>query len=112
MKNRDENDILSSLYQVVLDRRNNPRPDSYVAALLKKGPEAIHAKISEETGELIEASRRSSPDEIIHEMADLWFHTVVLLGTSEIEPAAVYRELELRWGRSGLQEKAARGKPE
>ncbi len=100
-----KDDILSKLYDVVQDRRQNPRPDSYVSSVLQEGREKIHSKISEETGELIVASQKASRDDIIHEMADLWFHCVVLLGSWDIQPSAVYQELARRWGRSGLEGK-------
>ena len=98
-----ESTILGRLYDVVRERQHTPRPDSYVASLLQKGPEAIREKIAEETDELLEASRSSLKHAIIHETADLWFHTIVLLGHHEVTPAAVYRELARRWGRSGLK---------
>jgi phosphoribosyl-ATP pyrophosphohydrolase len=103
-----KDDILSKLYDVVQDRRQNPRPDSYVSSVLQEGREKIHSKISEEADELIDASQKASRDDIIHEMADLWFHCMVLLGSHDIPPDEIYRELARRRGRSGMEEKAVR----
>jgi phosphoribosyl-AMP cyclohydrolase/phosphoribosyl-ATP pyrophosphohydrolase len=47
---------------------------------------------------------------IIHEMADLWFHSLVLLGALNVSPQEIYEELEKRWGKSGIKEKEARSK--
>jgi len=101
-------EILADLYTVVLSRKDHPRADSYVCRLLDRGKEKIHEKIREESEELVEASDRSSREEIVHEMADLWFHCAVLLGTWNIPPQEIFDELARRWGRSGLTEKANR----
>ena len=110
MSTTPESDIFDRLYAVIRDRAGTPRADSYVSGLLCRGPDAIHAKIDEESAELTEASTQRNRDAIVHEAADLWFHTMVLLGYHEIEPSRIRAELERRWGTSGLQEKAARSK--
>jgi phosphoribosyl-ATP pyrophosphohydrolase len=113
MKTRSTNkkdDILLKLYGVVQKRRQCPRPDSYTSSLLQKGRTKINSKIEEEAGELCEASQKASRSEIIHEMGDLWFHCIVLLGYWDIPPEEVFRELTRRWGQSGLEEKAQRKK--
>ncbi len=100
--------VLDRLYSVILERKAHPRPDSYVASLFAKGTEKMHAKIAEEAGELIEASELGGREHIVHETADLIFHTMVLLGQWEIEPDEVYAELQRRWGVSGIAEKKSR----
>lgn len=105
-KSNNDSHILNKLYQVVQERKRNPQSDSYVALLLQKGRDTIHAKVTEEADELIDASHRGLKKDIIHEMSDLWFHCMVLLGFWDIEPAAIYQELSKRWGRSGLKAKA------
>lgn len=107
-----KNDIFSDLYQLVQERKLNPSGNSYMSLLLTKGLDKIHAKISEETAELIDASHNKTRDDIIHEAADLWFHTLMLLGYWDIPPEAVYDELIRRQGVSGLEEKAGRLKNE
>ena len=100
--------ILDKLYSVILERKASLSPDSYVASLFKKGTEKIHAKIAEESGELIEASQQAYREGIIHETADLIFHTMVLLGQWDIAPDEIYSELKRRFGVSGIVEKQQR----
>ncbi len=102
--------ILKNIYTVVVDRKLNRPQDSYVAGLLESGGAKIHEKLSEETAELIDASQGADIQNIIHETADVLFHTIVLLGHHGIAPEAVYTELYKRWGVSGIQEKAARNR--
>jgi phosphoribosyl-ATP pyrophosphohydrolase len=103
-------DLLAEL-AAVLEARKRARPeDSYVASLYAGGTEAVLDKIAEEASEVIEAARTSDPDALVHEVADLWFHSLVLLAHMNLGPDQVLRELERRFGRSGLQEKASRGR--
>ena len=83
--------ILEQVYNVILDRKKNPKKDSYVSTLLKGGRDRILKKIGEEAGELIIGSKNAKKAEIIHEMADLWFHSLVLLGHHGIPPEALER---------------------
>jgi phosphoribosyl-ATP pyrophosphohydrolase len=96
--------VLDRLYSVIQERTAHLSPDSYVASLIMKGKEQLHAKIAEEAGELIEASRQASRDGIIGETADL----ILLLGQWGIGPDEIYGELERRRGMSGIQEKESR----
>ena len=102
--------IFERLYAVIRDRADAPRADSYVSGLLSQGLDAIHDKIAEESAELTEASTQHDRAAIIHEAADLCFHTMVLLGCHEITPSLITDELKRRWGISGLAEKAGRTK--
>ncbi|MCI0529909.1 MAG: bifunctional phosphoribosyl-AMP cyclohydrolase/phosphoribosyl-ATP diphosphatase HisIE [Nitrospira sp.] len=95
--------IVDRVYQIILDRKKRPREDSYVSSLLKMGKDRILRKIGEESGELIIGSKNDQKSEIISEMADLWFHTLVLLGYHGITPQEIYQELEQRHGKSGLK---------
>lgn len=104
-------DVFQQLYAVVQDRKQRSPEESYVASLFAKGKDRILKKIAEEASEVMLASKNSVREEIIAEVADLWFHTLVMLGYHDIEPQAVYDELARRFGKSGLQEKAER-KPE
>lgn len=67
--------------------------------------------VGEEAVELLLAGRDGAADDVVHEIADLWFHTVVLLVSRGLEVGAVLAELERRFGTSGIVEKAARGAP-
>ena len=100
--------ILDRLYEVIRQRKETPSPDSYVTSLFVKGTAKMHAKISEEAGELVEASELGDRDHIVHETADLIFHTMVLLSQWDIPPEEIYGELARRWGVSGIKEKESR----
>ncbi len=101
--------VLDAVYQVIQSRRQAGGERSYVSSLFEKGPEAIFAKVTEEAGELVDASRRDLGEkDLVHEAADLWFHSLVLLARHDVAPARIFAELERRFGRSGLDEKAAR----
>lgn len=93
----------------VLDQRKSADPlDSYVAGLYAHGKDAILKKIGEETAEVIMAAKDGNRRAIVREVADLWFHTLVLLAHEEMEPGMIIEELERRFGTSGLTEKAIR----
>ncbi len=102
-------DILDRLFDVIRARRSAPPDQSYVARLLADGLPAVAAKVTEESAELVQAAQAADPAHTAHEAADLLFHLWVLLAAAEVEPSAVYAELERRFGTSGLAEKAARG---
>jgi phosphoribosyl-ATP pyrophosphohydrolase len=106
----EKNNILNRIYTVIEDRKANPQEKSYVSLLVRKGKGDIIEKIMEETGELIASVLNEDRDQAIHEMADLWFHSLVLLGALNVSPQEIYDELEKRWGKSGIQEKEARDK--
>lgn len=102
--------ILNKVYDVILDRKDNPAESSYVSTLYSSGVDKILSKITEEAGELIISSKNNDREEIIYEAADLWFHTLVLLGYHGLTPQDVYKELEKRFGVSGLEKKRREGK--
>lgn len=104
-------DILRRLYDVVQDRKRRSPEESYVASLFAKGQDRILKKIAEEAGELMLASKNGAPKAIIAELADLWFHSLIVLGHHNIQPQAVLDELSSRFGVSGLVEKAQRPQP-
>lgn len=87
------------------DSQNNA--DSYVVSLYAKGLDAILKKIGEEATETVMAAKDGDTDKIIYEIADLWFHTMVLLAHQGLEPRQVLNELERRMGTSGIVEKAS-----
>ncbi len=94
-------EILNAIYRVIMDRKHRRPPGSYVASLLGQGAEAVGAKVLEEAAEAVEASREKYGEELVREVADLWFHTLVLLGRHDLPPAAVFGELASRYGSSG-----------
>jgi phosphoribosyl-ATP pyrophosphohydrolase len=94
---------------VVLEARKGADPDSsYVARLYANGLDAILKKIGEEATETVMAAKDGDTDKIVHETADLWFHSLVLLAQQGLGPQRVLAELERRFGLSGLEEKARR----
>ena len=111
--------MIKRLYQVICDRRDRPQADSYVSALMAAGCDRILQKIGEESTEVILAAKNlesenrateasASHEPLIHEIADLTFHVMVLMAKQNLPPTAVEEELERRFGISGLTEKANR----
>jgi len=103
-------DTLERLAAVIETRKGADAGSSYVAGLFARGMNAILKKVGEEAAETIIAAKESDDAALVHETADLWFHTLVMLAARGLEPEAVLAELERRFGVSGLDEKAARGK--
>jgi len=103
-------DVLQRLEAVIAERLKADSSSSYVASLGAKGQDQILKKIAEEAVETVIASKTSDPATIVHEVADLWFHCMVMLGWHGIALSEVLAELERREGRSGLEEKASRTK--
>ena len=101
-------DILERLFAVILERRSRRPSDSYVVRLLDGGLPAIAAKIREESAEMIEAAAGADAEHTAREVADLLFHTWVLMAASDVAPGRVFAILEERFGTSGLVEKARR----
>ena len=93
----------------ILEARKQASPDSsYVARLYARGLDAILKKVGEEATETLLAAKNGDPEPLVHETADLWFHTLVMLAHQGLGPDAVLNELRRRFGVSGLAEKAAR----
>ncbi len=103
-------DILDAVYHVIQERRQNPNQKSYVASLFDKGLDKILGKIGEEATETAVAGKGGNPDEVVYEAADLFFHTLILLGYYDLPPERIYAELRRRFGLSGIEEKENRGK--
>jgi len=103
------NDTLKRLAAVIESRKGADAESSYVAGLFARGMNAVLKKVGEEAAETIIAAKDSDDAALVHETADLWFHTLVMLAVRDLGPDAVLVELERRFGVSGLDEKAARG---
>jgi phosphoribosyl-ATP pyrophosphohydrolase/phosphoribosyl-AMP cyclohydrolase len=89
--------MLERLEQVVEQRKAAPEVGSYVSGLLGKGQAGIARKIGEEAAEVITAALGGEGDRrVIEEVADLWFHTVVLLGARGLRVRDVLEELARR----------------
>lgn len=103
-------DTLRQLAEVLEARKQADPDSSYVAKLYARGLDTILKKIGEEATETVMAAKDGDRDQIVYEMADLWFHSLVLLAQQGLKPDDVLKELERRFGMSGLEEKAARKK--
>lgn len=101
-------DTLNKLAAVLEARKGAEASSSYVAGLYAKGLDAILKKIGEEATETVLAAKTGDKAKIVHETADLWFHTLVMLAQQGLKPDDILLELERRFGVSGLDEKAAR----
>ncbi|KXA99504.1 hypothetical protein AKJ42_03085 [candidate division MSBL1 archaeon SCGC-AAA261C02] len=88
-------EILDEVFEVIKDRRENPKEESYVSGLLDQGEEAIVEKIREESEELVKAIEEGKK-EIVHESADTIFHIMILLASKGVEFEEVMKELEER----------------
>ena len=104
-------DVLDRLAAEIASRRDADPSSSYVAALFAKGDDAILKKIGEEATETVMAAKDGDKIRITAEIADLWFHCLVLLSRHGLGPADVLAELARREGTSGHWEKASRSNP-
>jgi phosphoribosyl-ATP pyrophosphohydrolase/phosphoribosyl-AMP cyclohydrolase len=91
--------LLDEVFQVILQRKAQAPEDSYVASLFRKGEGQILKKILEESAEVLLASRDADRGQVVYEMADLWFHTLVLLAYHGIGLGEIVAELSRRVGK-------------
>ena len=105
-----ELDVLQRLGNTLAERKGASAGSSYVASLYAKGTDAICKKVAEEAAETIMAAKDGEPGHLVYEVADLWFHSLVLLAHFDLTPEAVLAELHRREGVSGIEEKASRTK--
>jgi phosphoribosyl-ATP pyrophosphohydrolase/phosphoribosyl-AMP cyclohydrolase len=92
--------ILERIYQTIQDRNAAPQPESYVSKLLEGGVDRILKKVAEEAGEVLLAAKNKNQAEIVYEVADLMFHTLLVLGYHGITLESVWAELAGRYGKS------------
>jgi len=104
------NDVLTKLEEVLEGRKTADPDTSYVARLLQEGEGKILKKLGEEAIEVIIASQSETREQVVYEMADLWFHALILLVHKGIPVSDVTDELARRFGVSGIKEKASRTK--
>lgn len=105
--------VLQELERTLAARRDADPEQSYVAGLHRKGLNKILEKVGEEATEVILAAKDAAAggdrNAVVGEVADLWFHSMVMLSHLDLEIEDVMRCLRDRFGVSGLDEKAARG---
>ena len=111
----NNSEILASLTEILEQRKTAAADSSYVAGLYARGLDAILKKIGEEATETVMAAKDAAAGDthdgkgkLVYEVADLWFHSMVLLAQQGLSADDVLNELARRFGVSGLDEKAAR----
>ena len=103
-------EVLKEISDVIEVRKQAAPESSYVSQLLHKGEDAILKKVIEEAGVVLMASKDGDKLNLIKEVADVWFHSMVLLGYHGLRAEDVLMELQRRQNISGIDEKASRGK--
>ena len=103
--------MLNRVLQTIHQRIASGEPDSsYVASIVQRGEDKILRKIGEEAIEVVLAAKGQDRVALVHELTDLWFHCLVLMAEKEISLKDIDDELERRFGKSGIEEKATRNK--
>ncbi len=105
-------DVLEQLQNTLQARLNADPATSYVAQLYHKGMNTLLKKVGEECAETLiaakDAENSGNHDDLVYEMADLWFHSMALLTYCRVDYKDVLQELARRFNMSGLEEKAQR----
>ncbi|MCH7553072.1 MAG: bifunctional phosphoribosyl-AMP cyclohydrolase/phosphoribosyl-ATP diphosphatase HisIE [Chloroflexi bacterium] len=91
-----DRDVVDELFAVIESRKRDAPEDSYVAKLLSEGVDRIGKKVIEEAGETVIAAKNGVREETVHEVADLWFHTLILLSHAGLTPDDIKEELRSR----------------
>jgi len=105
-----KDEYLESLLSIIKSKKNDDPGVSYTALLHQKGLSEILSKISEEAEETIIAAQSEGNEQLVHEIADLWFHCLVLLSQKKLTVNDITNELKKRQGTSGIEEKNNRVK--
>jgi len=92
---------LNELYELIADRKENRPAGSYTTYLFDSGLDKILKKVAEESGEVIIASKNHAPAEIVTELADLFYHLIVLMVERGVKLSDVQNELNRRRGKAG-----------
>ena len=93
---RASGDAIEEIFEVIEQRKRDKPKGSYVAKLLKKGPKKVGKKVVEEAGEAVIAALNEGQERTVSEVADLWFHSLVLLASVDATPDQVFEELRSR----------------
>ena len=92
---------LNELFQIIQDRKANPQPGSYTSQLLEAGENKVLKKINEEATEVVVAAKAEGNARLVEEVADLFYHTLVLLASRGLALSDVEAELQRRHGVRG-----------
>jgi phosphoribosyl-ATP pyrophosphohydrolase len=87
---------LPELYEIIEGRKKNPQPNSYTCSLFEAGMEEISKKVGEEAIEVILAANQQGTQRTVEEIADLFYHVMVLMVSKEIPLDSVEKELQMR----------------
>ena len=93
--------VLKSLYDTIINRKNNPQEGSYTCYLLDKGIDKILKKVGEECSETIIAAKNNDKGETVYEIADLIYHLMVMMVNQGIELDDILNELDKRTEKTG-----------
>ena len=88
--------VLEDVFRVIRDRQRDMPEGSYTAQLLKAGTARVAQKVIEEAGEAALAAAQGQQDELPKELADLFYHALVLLAATGVKPEAVWHQLRAR----------------
>ena len=107
--------VFERLMAIIEDRKQNPPASSYTTTLFQGGVDRIGCKVMEEAAEVVRAARKAGDSaaaraNLVHEAGDVIYHLFVMLGYCDVSLSEVEAELAKRFGTSGLDEKAGRGK--
>ena len=100
--------IIDRLAETIASRKGADPESSYTAKLFTKGRKKIAQKVGEEAVETVIAALAETPDKVVSESADLFYHLLVLWADVGVKPEQVWAELERREGTSGIAEKNSR----
>ncbi len=95
--------ILEAVLGTIRNRKQHPQRGSYTTKLFEGGHDKILKKVAEEAGEVLIAAKGGKREEIVYETADLFFHTLMVLGYHDISLQEILQELGRRHGKSGLR---------
>jgi phosphoribosyl-ATP pyrophosphohydrolase len=94
--------MLDELFQIIEERKANPQPGSYTAGLLAAGEDEILKKVGEEAMEVILAAKGQGDARLVEEVADLFYHSLVLLAARGLTLVQVKDELARRHTRRSI----------
>ena len=104
----DVGESFNRIAEVIESRKSGIHENSYVAQFFSKGQDEILRKVLEESTEVLLASKSGKEENVIAEIADLWFHLLVLLSFHDLKLHDILEELKSREGISGIEEKQSR----
>lgn len=102
-------EVMHRLQKTLVERKTAAPDSSYAASLYAKGVDSICKKIAEEAAETIMAAKDGDRLHLVHEVTDLWFHSMLLLAQFDVGVDDVVTEFRRREGISGIYEKSSRG---